>query len=290
MRRRVRVNEGEASASRIVAVKETAKDEQGGTLRLVHPYRVHLAFDGASGLDTVTVDDQTLLPGRKWAATATSGQPVVVDLDDDSNLEILIPTNSGYLACFEWDATGDSARAEAGWPQLFADNPLTPIVADVDPTTDNLEVVVVDRSGFVHVLTLPGDADGAALPWPEYGHDPRNTFNASTSRDLGDSHPGRNHDAIWAHSGRHLTIGPNPPQAVAYSFFRLQEQGDVTLQVFDLQGRCIRTLVNETLPSGEYRVPWDGRSETGSPVGGGVYFVRLSGPHGVESKKITVIR
>ncbi len=231
--------------------------------------RAHLVFDGASGLDTVTVDDATLIPGRKWAATATSGQPVVGDLDDDGNLEVLIPTNAGYLACVEWDASGDSARAERGWPQLFADAPMTPIVADVNPSTDNLEMVVVDRSGFVHVLQLPGDADGAALPWPEYGHDPRNTFNATTARDLGDSQARRGPGPGLVSSRPHLRIGPNPPRPVACSSFALQTQSKVTLKIYDLQGRCVRTLVNEVLPAGEYRIPWDGHTDAGTPVAGG---------------------
>ena len=48
------------------------------------------------------------------------------------------------------------------------------------------------------------------------------------------------------------------------------------LELFDLAGRRVRTLVDHELPAGATVVPWDGREDSGAQVRRGVYFARLS--------------
>jgi hypothetical protein len=47
------------------------------------------------------------------------------------------------------------------------------------------------------------------------------------------------------------------------------------LDVFDLLGRRVRTLLNENAAAGHYDMFWDGRGDEGRPVASGVYFARL---------------
>jgi hypothetical protein len=51
--------------------------------------------------------------------------------------------------------------------------------------------------------------------------------------------------------------------------------GDVTLTVYDVRGRRVRTLVSERRPEGRWRVVWDGVDDRGSRASSGVYFCRL---------------
>jgi hypothetical protein len=89
---------------------------------------------------------------------------------------------------------------------------------------------------------------------------------------------------------------PNPfPTAtsrVTCIWFDLREDGPVRLQVFDLRGSHVRTIIPAPswparLPAGRYgrgaggqagcdpRLTWDGRAEDGRPVTAGVYLLRL---------------
>lgn len=68
---------------------------------------------------------------------------------------------------------------------------------------------------------------------------------------------------------------PNPNRGAAILRFRLAEPGEVTLRIFDLAGRCVRTLVDGTQPAGEQNRVWDGTDDRGSRAGAGVYWVRL---------------
>lgn len=52
--------------------------------------------------------------------------------------------------------------------------------------------------------------------------------------------------------------------------------GRVSLKVYDLQGRELRTLVDQDAAAGTFRAQWDGRTENGSNAGKGVFFARFT--------------
>ncbi len=65
---------------------------------------------------------------------------------------------------------------------------------------------------------------------------------------------------------------PNPfnPQTTAY--LNLKNDSKVTLNVYNIKGEKIRTLVSETLNAGEHRVVWNGTDDNNSKVSSGIYF------------------
>ena len=65
---------------------------------------------------------------------------------------------------------------------------------------------------------------------------------------------------------------------------------DVKIQVFDVSGRLIKTLVNKVEDKGFYKVWWDGRDEDGRFMGSGVYFVRMATREFVETRKVILLR
>ena len=73
---------------------------------------------------------------------------------------------------------------------------------------------------------------------------------------------------------------PNPFRESSQLSFSLAKAGPVTLAIYSVDGRRVRSLVNGVREPGEYHVRWDGRSGDGRPVGAGVYYVRLSTAQG----------
>ena len=69
---------------------------------------------------------------------------------------------------------------------------------------------------------------------------------------------------------------PNPATGPSTIGFSLVRGGDVSLRVYDIAGRAVRTLAGGPLASGRYRYAWDGRDDGGSPVTSGLYLVKLS--------------
>ncbi|MCK4696660.1 MAG: T9SS type A sorting domain-containing protein, partial [Candidatus Cloacimonetes bacterium] len=50
----------------------------------------------------------------------------------------------------------------------------------------------------------------------------------------------------------------------------------VTLEIYNIKGQKVKTLVNEILPAGEHSVIWDGRDSNSNRVSSGIYFYKLS--------------
>ena len=72
---------------------------------------------------------------------------------------------------------------------------------------------------------------------------------------------------------------PNPFNTTTRIGFTVPAGGDaVRLDVFDVAGRHVRTLVDRRVAAGRYAVPWNGRDDRGRPVASGVYFCRLDAP------------
>jgi MFS family permease len=83
---------------------------------------------------------------------------------------------------------------------------------------------------------------------------------------------------------------PNPFSVSARVAFHVPEQGAVSLVVYDVQGRSVKTLARGSHPAGDYEATWDGKDERGRRVASGVYFLRLEQGGALVSRKIVLTR
>jgi hypothetical protein len=67
---------------------------------------------------------------------------------------------------------------------------------------------------------------------------------------------------------------PNPFHPNTTIHFSMMETGPVKVTVYDISGKRVRTLVDQTKDAGHHSVVWDGRNDRGETLGSGVYFVR----------------
>ncbi len=87
---------------------------------------------------------------------------------------------------------------------------------------------------------------------------------------------------------RTLTLAPMAPNPLPRSGsglirFTLPESGQVTLHVFDIQGRMIRTLLDERREAGEYEVPFQA-----GDVPAGVYFYRIRAGNEQQVRRVVI--
>ncbi|MBN1481356.1 T9SS C-terminal target domain-containing protein [candidate division KSB1 bacterium] len=83
---------------------------------------------------------------------------------------------------------------------------------------------------------------------------------------------------------------PNPFNPETSIKFAIPTSEWVVLEIFDLRGARVRTLVNENLAKGRYERTWDGNNDFGEPVATGLYFYRLSAGTFVQTRKMTVMK
>ena len=72
-----------------------------------------------------------------------------------------------------------------------------------------------------------------------------------------------------------LFVYPNPFNPLATIAYTIPVSGRVRLEILDLRGRMIRSLVDRNEPAGNHEVTWDGRDLRGRDVPSGVYLSRV---------------
>lgn len=83
---------------------------------------------------------------------------------------------------------------------------------------------------------------------------------------------------------------PNPFNPTTEIRFTVPQFEHVTLQIFDMLGRKVKTLVDEMRHAGPHVVRWNATNDNGFPVASGVYLYRLTAGDLKMTKKMTVLK
>jgi hypothetical protein len=83
---------------------------------------------------------------------------------------------------------------------------------------------------------------------------------------------------------------PNPFNPTTTIGFTLDKSGYVTLRVYDISGRLVRTLVNRQMDPGVYDEQWDGLNDRGEPVASGIYLYRLKAANRSLTRKAVFLK
>jgi hypothetical protein len=83
---------------------------------------------------------------------------------------------------------------------------------------------------------------------------------------------------------------PNPFNPTTEITFALPKAGPVMLEVYDLTGRVVATLVNQDLPAGSHKVMWNAKNSNGQSLASGVYLYRILAGDFVATKKMVLLK
>lgn len=83
---------------------------------------------------------------------------------------------------------------------------------------------------------------------------------------------------------------PNPVISGTHIEYALPKATSITLKIYDVMGRAIRTLVAGSQKPGKYRVYWDGTDNGRGKVASGIYFYRMETSEFKSTKKMIVLR
>jgi hypothetical protein len=89
-------------------------------------------------------------------------------------------------------------------------------------------------------------------------------------------------------AGRMLSVSPNPVASDARISLRMAESGSVSVRIFDVQGRIVRTIVDGRLGAGDHEFVWNREGVTGRRVGAGIYFAVLRAGDSFELRRLMV--
>jgi len=83
---------------------------------------------------------------------------------------------------------------------------------------------------------------------------------------------------------------PNPFNPETNIQISLPHKSHVNLQVFDIKGALVKTIISDNYQPGNYTFRWNGTNESIHHVASGVYILRLKVNDYISNKKLLLVR
>ena len=83
---------------------------------------------------------------------------------------------------------------------------------------------------------------------------------------------------------------PNPFNAQTVIKYDLPKASPVSIRIYDLMGRTIKTIDQNIMKPGKHQFTWYGRDATLKPVSSGVYFIRLQAGEEARIQKMLLLK
>jgi len=171
---------------------------------------------------------------------------------------------------------------EGGGQQLGSDYKVPAIIIgdDYRPDTAKIEWSTSGDSGEIEIYVVVD---------PENEFEELNESNNVASRTL--SYVGVAEEIATRPAAFELcNCTPNPMTRWAQISYSVPEPMPVRLQVYDVTGRSVISLVASPHQPGTYQLVWDGKDSSGNPVGAGVYLLCLDNGRQTNTLNLVVMR
>jgi hypothetical protein len=83
---------------------------------------------------------------------------------------------------------------------------------------------------------------------------------------------------------------PNPFNASTMIEFTITERSNITLEIFSITGRLVKSIVNKELTKGSYRFSWEAVDNMNYPVASGIYICKITGNYKSEARRLLLVR
>ncbi len=83
---------------------------------------------------------------------------------------------------------------------------------------------------------------------------------------------------------------PNPFNPSTTISFHLPRAGDVSVKIYNMEGKLINEVVNALYEAGDHSFMWDGKNDSGIPISSGVYLYQVQFDNSILTKKMIYIK
>jgi hypothetical protein len=87
-----------------------------------------------------------------------------------------------------------------------------------------------------------------------------------------------------------IGVYPNPFSTQSTICFELKKPGNTRVEIFNLKGQLVKTLLHARMDMGTQNLNWDGNDDQSRPVTNGIYSIRVENNNQIETKKIMLIK
>jgi hypothetical protein len=231
------------------------------------------------------------------------------DLDGDSALDLAVASNGSNTVSILINDGNGTFPTKVDYD--VGSSPISVFCADLDGDT-NLDIAVANEySDNVSVLKNNGHGTFQTAVNYGVGHYPASVFCADLDGDgdldlavanlssdsvsillnqtVTDVEEDEGIDQFPQRSSLSQNY-PNPFNPTTTIEFTLKKSGFVNLNIYDILGKKVRSLVSQHLSSGHRSVVWDGKNNLGKDVASGIYFYQLRVGDHSETKKLVLLK
>ncbi|MCK4696559.1 MAG: T9SS type A sorting domain-containing protein, partial [Candidatus Cloacimonetes bacterium] len=83
---------------------------------------------------------------------------------------------------------------------------------------------------------------------------------------------------------------PNPFNPETNIVFNLLEESKVELDIYNIKGQKIKSLLSEQISAGEHSIVWNGEDSSGKQVSSGIYFYKMKMNKNIAIKKCLLLK
>jgi hypothetical protein len=102
--------------------------------------------------------------------------------------------------------------------------------------------------------------------------------------------PVDNDDSIANISTELKSNYPNPFNPTTEISYSLNKAGKVSIEIYNVRGQRVRTLVNDTMSAGKHKVSWHGKDQNNKSVASGLYFYRMTMSNYSNTRKMMLMK
>jgi len=238
--------------------------------------------------------------------------PSFVDIDADADYDLFIGNSSGNLIYYQNIGTPDSALwvlISEMYDSINVYSYSKPFFIDIDYDND-YDLLIGNWGGRIHFYRNDGDSSTAdfifisdyynSIDIGEYSTPFLIDIDTDGDVDLfvGEKDGGIN---FWRNVGtisikeqveKPLSIinlfqnYPNPFNTQTEILFYLSEKQTILLEIYNIHGQKVKTLLNENLAKGKHSIIWNGKYDNNKEIPGGIYFYKLKSANNEITKKM----
>jgi len=231
-----------------------------------------------SGSGTIYVlnPNGTDLPGFPMnIGNNTECTPVVAAFDGNYQPSIIFGDSNGYVHSVRVNGT-----QSPNFPiRIHGNVKISAAVGDVDGDQD-LDIVIPNDSGMYVI-----DIKRPALTYNWYCF--LNTYNRAGNTFQTTPVNDETTPVVLTELAGNYPNPFNPETTIAFS---LADTEIVTIDIYNMKGQKVRTLVNDRFDSGRHSIVWNGTDDNGRYVASGIYFYRMKSGQYTSSKKMILMK
>ncbi|MCF7792630.1 MAG: T9SS type A sorting domain-containing protein [Candidatus Cloacimonetes bacterium] len=146
-----------------------------------------------------------------------------------------------------------------------------------------------DGYGMVHLFFLDDNSYGSSIQG--HGENLGGTMTYAALKIFFGDNSGSNNNTVVPQIANVSQNYPNPFNPVTNIDYSLSQAGDVTIEVFNVKGQKVTTLVDEYKEAGHHEVVWNGKDANNRNVSSGVYFYKMkAGGRYTSTRKMILLK